>query len=61
MTIGEAIQQLQEFAARDLKGADAELVLFDRSTSEVHRTNPDADVFDFEILRGSGEVVIEFN
>jgi hypothetical protein len=60
MTINEMIQDLQRIAAADLRGGDAEVVLFDRSNERELRVDPDADRFDFELLRGDG-VVIEFN
>jgi hypothetical protein len=61
MTINDFIQQVQHLAAQDLKGGDAELVLWDRTNDRELRVNPDADVFDFELTRGDGELVIEFD
>jgi hypothetical protein len=60
MTINDLIHQLQQFAAQDLKGGDATVKLFDRRTDSEFVVNPDDDVFEFEVLRGDGEVVIEF-
>ena len=61
MTIRDLIDQLQRFAAEDLKGGDMEVVLYDRLEHVEYTVNPDENRFDFELLRGDGEIVIEFN
>ena len=59
MKLKDAIAQLQQFA--DRMGDDAEFALYDRHADAMLSVDPDADRFDFEILRGEGEVVVEFN
>lgn len=61
MKLKDFIQQVQEIAAHDLKGGDMEVILFDRTEGRELRVDIDADVADFEIMRGDGEIVIEFN
>lgn len=61
MTIRDMIALLTQFAAQDLKGADAEVVLWDRTSQVELQVRPDNDQYDFEVLRGDGQVVIEFN
>lgn len=60
MTVKELIAELQRFAAQDVKGGDMEVILFDKTAEEEYRVDPDADNFGFEVLRGEGQVVIEF-
>jgi hypothetical protein len=60
MNIRDAIQQLEQFAARPGR-ENAELVLFNRETEETLRVRPDWDIFDFEITDGGDEIVIEFS
>jgi len=51
--------QVVESLASSMDG-DPEVILFDRATETELRVDPDADVFDYEILRGDREIVIEF-
>lgn len=60
MTIRDLIDQLERFAAQDPEGGGMEVVLFDRDSEAEFRVDPEADRFDFEVLRGDGRVVIEF-
>ncbi len=61
MTVRDLIEQLQRFAAQDLKGGDMEVVLFDRFGDREMRIDADNDRFDFEVTRGDGQVVVEFD
>ncbi len=61
MTVRDLIEQLQRFAAQDLKGGDMEVVLFDRLEGVEYDVNADENRFDFELTRGDGQVVVEFN
>jgi len=61
MTIRELIQDLQRIADSNPLGGDAEVTLFDRSGQRTLRVDPGTDTFDFEVMRGDGEAVIEFD
>lgn len=59
MTLRELIQDLERAAA--VQGDDAEFTLYDRTNEREFHVNPDADVFDFELLHGDRAVVVEFD
>jgi hypothetical protein len=58
MKLSDAITQLQQFAAK--MGPDAEFALWSRDEDRMFQVDPDTEVWEFEILRGDNEVVIEF-
>jgi hypothetical protein len=60
MTVRDAINQLEQFAEQ--VGDDAGFKLYDRSwvSPREYVVDPDDDKWEFEILRGDHEVVIEF-
>jgi hypothetical protein len=60
MKVRDAIQQLEQFLERPGR-EDAELVLFNRTTEETLRVDPDADVWDFDLTDGVHEIVVEFD
>lgn len=57
MKLSEFIEQAKNQAA----GYDPEIVLYDRANAETHRVWPELDQFDFDVLGGRDEIVIEFN
>lgn len=59
MKIKDVIEDLQRFA--DRVGEDAEFILYDRTEDKELRTDVEDDDWDFEILCGDNQVVIEFN
>lgn len=61
MLLSDAIKQLQAFAAQ--LPADAKFELYDRTEDRAVVVEQDAEdeIWDFEILRGENEVVIEFD
>jgi hypothetical protein len=59
MRLRDAINQLEQFAQQ--MGDDAEFGIYDRDNDVRYEVDPDYDVFEFEILRGDNEVVIEFD
>lgn len=60
MKIKDVIKDLEQLAAQTEKGLDAELVLYDRDSGRTFR-NDGEQVWDFEILRGDLEIVVEFS
>ncbi len=60
MKLSEFIRDLQNLADAMPNCDDPEVVLFDRLREQTLSVDPDADRFEFEALRGDGEIVIEF-
>lgn len=60
MMVKDLINELQRMAAQDLKGGDAEVILYDTNSDIEYHADPDSEDWDFEVLRGDGEIVIEF-
>lgn len=58
MLLTDAIAQLQRFAEQ--LPSDARFELFDKDAERTLRADPDTEQWEFEILRGDKEVVIEF-
>lgn len=59
MKLSEMIRDMQQLAST--MDADPEVILFDRFGDREMKLDPDSDTFDFQIMRGDAQIVIEFD